>query len=99
MFRSIFDTNLAPISWTIYMAKSAFFTYYFGKLFSRLLVFYVLFVCSEFSVRCHIYIYICDLTCISDKLPAKETLFDITRIRSKSPILKPLYREYKTGFT
>ena len=79
MFCSIFDTNLAPISWTIYLAKSAFFTYYFGKLFFRLLVFYVLFVCSEFSVRCHIYIYIYVTS------PAFQTSYPLKKRCSISP--------------
>ena len=36
---------------------------------------------------------------ISDKLPVKTMLFDIARILSESPALKPLYREHKRLFT
>ena len=35
----------------------------------------------------------------SDNLPAKNLLFYITHIRSRSPALKPLHRDFKSLFT
>ena len=45
------------------------------------------------------HLYWLGVTGTSGKSPAKEFFFDITRIRSKSPTLKPLSREHKISFT